>query len=392
MSQQVKILGCGAAGNKACIQLLKDQVTEIGNVMLLNSTMKDIPDEYRNIAIEFGNVRGAGKERDLAKKMIFDSLKNKEVDIDNFISPMDKIAVIVTSSEGGTGSGSSIILAQYLRKVLKMNVHLFVFTGFEDDARSLKNSVDWFSDLSEDITVEAISNKAFMNEAKTRAEAEQLANKEFSKRISILIGNYIIPSEDNMDDTDLYKVSTTPGYMTIEHASIDKLKSTDDFNHILEDMIDNSKSLDTEIGSKRIGIIMNVSKKNRAYIDESFSIIKEKYGQPYELFTHFQETGEDEFVHFIIAGRKLPIDSIKKAYQKYEKQMESIDFNHDSFFGSKEKFNTDAPDGMDMNLSFGNDPKEYEKDAKDFFASFSTAEKDTKKSESHFTNITKNEL
>ena len=70
MSQQVKILGCGAAGNKACIQILKDQVTEIGNVMLLNSTMKDIPDEYRNIAIEFGNVRGAGKERDLAKKIL----------------------------------------------------------------------------------------------------------------------------------------------------------------------------------------------------------------------------------------------------------------------------------------------------------------------------------
>lgn len=392
MSQSVKIFGLGAAGNKATIQLLKDGVVQVGSVMLLNSTLKDIPKEYQDAAIEFGNVRGAGKERDLAKKMLFDSLKSKEVDVDSFINPMDRIAVIVTSSEGGTGSGSSIILAQYLHKVLKMNVHLFVFTGFEDDARSLKNSVDWFSDLSEDVTVEAISNKAFMDEAKTRAEAEQLANKEFSKRISILIGNYIVPSEDNIDDTDLYKVSTTPGYMTIEHHDIDKLKSVDDFNHILENMIENSKSLDTEIGNKRIGIIMNVSKKNRSYIDESFSVIKEKYGQPYELFTHFQETGDDEFIHFIIAGRKLPIDSIKKAYEKYEKQMESIDFNRDSFFGSKDKFNTDAPDGMNMDLGFSKeDPKKYEKDKNDFFASFETAEKD-KNPESHFVNITKHEL
>lgn len=392
MSQSVKIFGLGAAGNKATIQLLKDGVVEVGSVMLLNSTMKDIPKEYQDAAIEFGNVRGAGKERDLAKKMLFNSLKNKEVDVDSFINPNDRIAVIVTSSEGGTGSGSSVILAQYLHQVLKMNVHLFVFTGFEDDARSLKNSVDWFSDLSEEYTVEAISNKAFLDEAKTRAEAEQLANKEFSKRISILVGNYIIPSEDNMDDTDLYKVTTTPGYMTIEHHDIDKLKSVDDFNAILEEMIENSKSLETEIGNKRIGIIMNVSKKNRAYIDESFSVIKEKYGQPYELFTHFQETSDDEFVHYIISGQKLPIDSIKKSYEKYTKQMESIDFNHDSFFGNKDKFNTDAPEGMDMALNVGKDPKEYEKDKNDFFNSFKTAESKSKKSESHFTNIIKNEL
>ena len=43
---KTKIIGVGAAGNKAAINLIEKGVIEKGNVLLLNSTKKDIPDEY----------------------------------------------------------------------------------------------------------------------------------------------------------------------------------------------------------------------------------------------------------------------------------------------------------------------------------------------------------
>ena len=72
MSLQTKVIGIGAAGNKAAIQLLKDEVMDKNNILLLNSTLKDIPEEYKELGVEFGNVKGAGKERELAKSMMVD--------------------------------------------------------------------------------------------------------------------------------------------------------------------------------------------------------------------------------------------------------------------------------------------------------------------------------
>ena len=394
MSLQTKVIGIGAAGNKAAIQLLKDEVMDKNNILLLNSTLKDIPQEYKELGVEFGNVKGAGKERELAKSMMVDSMQGENINmIDNFINPTDKMVIIATSSEGGTGSGASIIVAKYIKEVLEMNVHLFVFTGFEDDARGLKNTVDWFNDLSEDYTVEAISNQNFLSESKTREEAEISANKEFSKRVSILVGNYIVPSTNNIDDTDLYKTVTTTGYMTVEHHEIEKLKSTDEFNDLLENMVDNSKSIDTEVGNIRMAVICNVTPKNRTFIDENFTVLKEKYGQPFELFTHFQNTDSDEFIHAIVSGMKLPIDTIKKTYDSYIKQMEEIDFKKDKFFASKDKFDTSVGNELDFGKkargSIVDDENRLKKSKANFFSSFNTSKE---KKTNTFTNITKNEL
>ena len=95
-----KIIGVGAAGNKAAIALIKKGIFDRDSVLLLNSTLKDVPEEYKDNAIEFGTVRGCGKERDIAKTMIMQSLHDKAVDLDSFIEANDQLVVIVTSVEG----------------------------------------------------------------------------------------------------------------------------------------------------------------------------------------------------------------------------------------------------------------------------------------------------
>ena len=372
---RVKLIGIGACGNKAVIQTLEDGNIIDNDILLLNSTLKDIPEKYKNYAIEFGNIKGCGKERQLAAKMLYDSMGNNEIDIDKFVDPDTKTIIFVTSSEGGTGSGATIMLAKYCKQILKIkNIHIFIIAGFEDDVRGKKNTVDIFNELDESYIVEAISNKKVIEDGDmTRDEAEVNANKIFSKKISILLGNYIVPSDKNIDDRDLYKLTNTPGYMTVEYHNISKLKSSEEFDAILEEMVDNSKSLETEVGSMRIGVIMNITKKNRNFIDEEFKVLRKAYGNPFEFFTHIQDTGEDEFIHVIVSGMKLPIDYIKRTYDSYKKQMESLDLNSDKFFASKDKFDTSL--GNKLNFSM---------DDTDDFSSPTESVEDIKKAKDEF--------
>ena len=316
-----KFIGVGAAGNKAVIQLLEQGIIQSSSCLLLNSTLTDVPEKYKEFAIEFGDVKGCGKERNLAKEMIVDALSNHTVNLDAFLDPEDKMVVIVTSSEGGTGCGASSVIAQYMKEVINTNVQMFVFTGFEDDVRGLKNTVDWFHDLSEEYVVQAISNKSFLDEAKgNRKKAENLANQEFVKRVSTLLGQNIIASDNNIDDTDLYKIDTTPGFMTIEHCILNKIRSVEDFNMALENMMRETHSLDNERSAKRIGIIINCGEKTQEFIDQSFEVIKDKYGEPYELFLHIQNYHDDEYVDIIVSGMKIPFDDVKTTYNNYKKQ------------------------------------------------------------------------
>lgn len=402
MALNAKVIGIGAAGNKAAINLIEKEVVGVQSVLLLNSTLKDIPEKYKEYAIEFGDTKGCGKERNLAKKMIMTSLHEGKVPIDSFMSPEDKMVIIVTSSEGGTGCGASSIIAEYMKEVIKTNVHMFVFTGFEDDVRGLKNTVDWFNDLSDKYVVQAISNKKFLDECEgNRSKAELLANDEFATRIAILLGNEIQPSENNIDDTDLYKLTTTPGFMTIETCNLGKIRDKESFNSCLEEMIENSKSLDTEQSAKRIGFIFNGGAKTEGCIDSSFNILKRKYGNPFELFTHYQNVQDDEYVSIIVSGMKMPIDDIKDAYNKYKKQIESVDRTKDKFFDAGSKFDTSLGDELNIDkevaATMESDPRQVEKAKSDFFSKYSFGNKQSSSSQKvsdndPFENITKNEL
>lgn len=392
---ECKVIGIGAAGNKAAIQLIEDGILDKHHVMLLNSTMKDIPEEYRSeLSIEFGDVRGAGKERDLAKQMMIDSLQKGSIPIEKFITGDEKFITIVCSTEGGTGSGSSVVLAEYIQSIFNdeeegrfMPVHLFAFTGFEDDIRGLKNTVDWFNDLNEDMTVETISNKKCLKFTDNRRHAaEDYANKLFSRRIATSIGKYITPSDDNIDDMDLYKLNATHGYMTVESSIIEKIKDSEQFNNVIKKMIEDSVSLESTAASIRIGVIVSADEATLDLIDDSFSVIKETYGTPLELFIHKQESIDvDDSVNLIVSGMKLPINEISAVYKRYKDQRAKLDtMGKDKFFGNTGKFDTSLNKGSNIgsiaraNIHYGA-AKKKESSKNKFFEKYGASTNNDKK-------------
>ena len=359
------IIGTGAAGNKAAIDLLESGVITEEDMLLINSTLKDIPEKYRSKAVQLSQeYKGCGKERGLAKDITDKAIKNGDLVISDFIRNEHEKVIIITSMEGGTGSGSTAVLANYCYndEEIQMDVEIYAFKGFEEDVRGLANSIEFFQDLQPYYTVQVIRNDAFLKEVSGDIKkAQKLANEEIIKRVKVSLGQIIEDCEDNIDDSDLFKVTFTPGFSTIEYIAIDdNIKSKEEFNTILNQMIDSSKTLlsDTKSG-QRCAIIMNLNENNQGNIDYDFKPIKEKLGGGYETFKHIQyNKNMEQFIAIIVSGMKMPEDKVVELNKKYQEKSKAIDKSRDDGFknirtlvGNKEDGRYDMMRGRRKNKS-----------------------------------------
>lgn len=353
----LKLIGIGAAGNKASIEAIEEGVIDKSRVKLLNSTMQDIPSGYLDISECFAGVDstgGCGKEPEIAEELMMDALRDGRIHIDNFFDQNDQMCVIATSTEGASGNGGTITLARYISEVLGLHVSIFAFTGFKDDARGLNNTVSFFNNLLPDYSIQAISNLAFFSGSKTKAEKN--ANEDFAKKLRVLCFKDLVSSVQNIDETDQIKLATTPGFMVIEQASLERLKSKDAFNDLCENMINNTSSLDYEGKAIRIGVIINGTDKTLGNIDDSFKVIKDKFGDGYEFYHHIQSENKDETISVIAAGLKLPKDEVLKLVDEYNSKVEDID-TEDSFFADLSVRTKNMKNNVNRKFSLGSTKK-----------------------------------
>lgn len=389
-----KVLGVGFGGNKATLQIIKDGVINTTQALLINSTKKDIPVEFEDISAVYANsYGGAAKERSSGKELCLDALRNDtefQNKIDNIVEPDTEVVIITTSTEGGTGSSGSIIIAKYIYSVIrkrypKLKIMMFPFTGFEDDVRGLQNTLEFFQELDPNYTVQAISNKKFLDDGLTRTQSEQKANEVFSEKVAIALGKNIdyTDAKHNIDESDLLKLSTTPGFMFTTKVRFGKLKNTENFNKLLTEAIDNDKSLDIPRQSiSRFGIITNISEKNEEFIDYKFPVIRAKLGTYFDIFIHDNKyDGGEEYIEFICAGLEMPIDEIKKVYEQYKAESQNVSKDRDTFFDFMNDLRGDFNDSMfDIGANKKSEikPTNIELDKNSFFDEFEIKSVDNK--------------
>lgn len=364
-----KFIGCGAAGNKAVIKAYNDGVLLEDEFLLINSTDKDIPEEFSKYSRIYKNADGAGKERALGKKLAIEALRSKDIDLNDYISDDIKVVVLVSSLDGGTGTSSVSIFAKYIKEVLGKHVYIIGFNGFENDARSLSNTIEYMKELDESYTISIISNKKCLesNKSLNYRKAEAIANDEFVKYVKSIKTIGVTSSSINIDGAELFKTVSTPGYMIIERGSISDIKNNSDFNEILKDLHDNSKSIDTEPTCKRMCVFILANSKIQNNVDYSFNEAKVNWGTPFELYQHVQESenNEDEVV-IISSGMSLPIKYFETLFNKYKEESAKVNKGSDTFFDMISNFSGNEHDSEFNSLTnFSNSTKTSD----DFFRS-----------------------
>lgn len=317
------LFGVGAAGNKAAIEIIESRVMAKEKVKLVNTTVKDIPADYKDAdnIIKFSSMLGGcGKEPNQGKKAMFQAIKDKSVDFSKYIEGDTRAVVLVTSIEGGTGCGATPVIAKYFM-ALNIPVHVFAFVGFQDEARGINNSLQFFKSLPENVILHTIENRKFLDYTKNYSKAEQAANKEFADQLNIMIGSDMIPSTQNIDDTDHYKLITTPGYMDIHSIDLTGCKNTDLSNRAIIDSFESMTCMEypTGKGCKRLAVIINASSKTQESIDSKFEVIKRYTGEPFEVYRHIQydEDNTDEYMYIVAAGLPYPANGILEMNKEY---------------------------------------------------------------------------
>lgn len=354
----VKVIGCGAAGCSATIAAFEAGVIEVNDFLLLNTTNVDIREEYhsrtylvnkqlnpnptsaKDVYIE---RKGTGKERDIAKDICLSYFNNDDGNEFNLINTLsslfentsnieEDIAVIVTSTEGGSGSGLSIHVASFLRS-MGLNIIVVPITGFEKDGRSLKNTFEFFKDMSDEYVIMPLSNKKFLEGGTNYPMAEKRANEEFARRLGYIMGLHRRRSSCNkeIDETDQFKAVTTPGIMDIVYVDLTNVKNIKQFNEEVSLALDDSKNIDnSDPRQKKLAIYYNIQEAKKSMIDFNATVVKERLGDVFELFEHIQdpiitdpEEGKDYMV-VISSGMNLPINEIEATYERFVSRAKTI--------------------------------------------------------------------
>lgn len=352
----VKVFGCGAAGNKAAIDLIEAGFDR-EDVVLINTTDRDIPEGYRKEALLVGHARkgylgGCGKERTPAKQMIMLDLNQRNIDLDSKVDENTNLAIIVSSTEGGSGSGMTPLIAKYIKHVLGIPVICVLFFGFNTDARGMQNSIEICQELENSYAVIGISNSKFLDDANSnRIKAEKLANQEFCNIMRIITGSNIKPGSQNIDRTDLYKLVATSGYMCVGSANIKGIKNVSMFESIVAEAIESSKLIDPSDKSvKRVGMIFDIPASMEDNISIISQAITDAYGTPYEIFSHIQNSSNNTAtVSWIASGINMPIDAIRQIADEYNNASRSVVMTRDSFFDEIREFGAPS-DGKLFNM------------------------------------------
>ena len=193
-----KVLAIGAGGNNAGISLLKLGLIQKDSILLVNSTAKDIPAEYEDIAAIYSRAfGGAAKERSAAKRFLKDSImsiiNDKELDK---IFDVDVIFV-VSSTGGGTGSGTAPIMANILQSTFA-DVKTILVGVLPVNSEALSSHVNTLEYLNE--LYSTLSNQTYMlydNDKLSKLPSTtmmQTINESIVNDIDVIRGTYKLPT------------------------------------------------------------------------------------------------------------------------------------------------------------------------------------------------------
>ena len=304
---KVGVIGIGNTGNQVATLAMNELKIP---VLAINSSEKDletVPDSVpkKLISGAKGLSQGAGKNRSLAKSYLKDSIMKvlSSDDINSFLNDND-IIFIISSTGGGTGSGTAPLLASIIKSAyLDTKVILIGVLPVNNEALSAHvNTLEYLTEL-----YSVLENQTYMlydNDKYAKLPSYLMmekVNREIVEDINVIRCAYNLTTRfDSIDEQDMMRLVSFPGRIVV--SRLEKIQEKDIDGKSIEDMlIDNLKTNShTELQRDRkviaSGIITNLSQTLTESFDNHIPKVREFVGDPVHDFNHI----------FINEDRKLP--------------------------------------------------------------------------------------
>ena len=330
---KVCTLGIGNAGNQIA-ELAFNEYNIPG--LAINSSQKDLMNVKSIPTMVIGDERGAGKNRDEAKKFIKEQIRNL-FSVETFTDHINNndVIFVVSSIGGGTGSGMSPMFTDILSRKYpdKYFILVEIYPPIRESIAAQQNGIDYLKEVKN-----FLPNAVYMcydNNRKSdlpTSEMMKVVNREIVEHMTIIRGDHLYPTPYNsIDEKDMIKMIETPGRLAIYHLYDIKEKDLD--NKTIEDMIidvikngSSNVELDRDKIVKRMGIITNLNDKLNKVFNTNVTSIKELVGEPVEGFEHIYVGRNDETNRFVVilSGLSVPDDRIEKISQRISEGLEEL--------------------------------------------------------------------
>ena len=328
----VGVIGLGNTGNQ--IASLAYEQLKIP-VMAVNSSEKDLETINNNIPKKLitdadGESKGAGKNRQLAKKYLKDSIMTflSSEDVQDFVGDLD-VLFIVSSTGGGTGSGTSLIMSSIIASMF-VDVHVItigVLPVMNEALSAHVNTLEYLNELYS--TLDGQTYMLYDNDKYSGMPSYKmmnLVNDEVVKDIDVLRCTYNYTTKyDSIDEEDMRRLISFPGRILV--ARLEDIKERDLDKDSIEDLLIKKikSNAHTEIQRDQkviaTGIIANLSEAVFSEFDNHIEKVRDFIGDPDHDFNHLYVNEERKMpnnVFLIIGGLSVINDRIAKISDRIE--------------------------------------------------------------------------
>lgn len=323
----VGIIGLGNAGSQVAALAYE----KLGiNVLAINSSEKDlqtIPNSIPHFLI--GDSKGAGKERSIAKKFLKESIMQLINDEDASKIFNKEVLFIVSSTGGGTGSGTSLLLTNIIEEVYPNTKVILVgiLPTLKEALSTQLNSIAYMKELYN--SLDGVTYMLYDNDKLTKVPSTvmmQIINETIVNDIDVIRGTYQLPTRfSSIDEKDMFNVITTRGRISI--ASLRNINEKDLDEVTIEDLIIQQFKTNAHCELQRdkivhrTGVISNLSDRLNEKFDSHLPKVQEFIGVPVEEFEHVVVNSDRHLpnsVFLIVAGLTQVNDRIRKINDRIE--------------------------------------------------------------------------
>lgn len=323
----VSVVGIGNCGSQVAALAMKKLNVP---VLAINSSERDLqtlPKDVPNFMI--GDAKGAGKERAAAKEMLKTSIMN----ILNDTTYQDVFATdvifVVSSTGGGTGSGTGILMTNIIREVFTKCtvVTIGVLPTLKEALSTQLNSVEYLKELygsMGDNTYMLYDNDRV---PKTAVAMMQTVNEQIVKDIDVLRGTYQVATKySSIDERDMLNIINTPGRLVVAGVeNIDKRRDVNsvDIEAAIIESLKTSAIADLERDGivARTGVISVLNAELNDEFDTHIPKVLQVIGTPVEEFEHIAVLEDRHLpsnVFLVCSGMSQANDRLRKINERID--------------------------------------------------------------------------
>lgn len=370
----VGVIGLGNAGS----QVAALAVEKLGiDAYVINSSEKDLQTVSATIPrLLIGDTKGAGKERSAAKAFLKDSIMGIIKDETAMNVFKKDVLFIVSSTGGGTGSGTSIVLSNIISEVYPNTKVIIVgiLPTIKEALSTQLNSIEYMKELYQSLdgaTYMLYDNDKFAKLPSTVMMGK--INETIVNDIDVIRGTYQHPTKySSIDEKDAGNILTTRGRLAI--ASLRDIKEKDIDETTFEELIIQQFKTNAHCELQRdkivhrTGVISILSDRLNEKFDSHIPVVQEFIGTPVEEFEHIvvnEDRHLPNHIFLIAAGltqvndriRKINdrIDEINELQKQREEESElgGIDFDEMSSKIERKSTAVDDDGNVDLKGIFG---------------------------------------